>query len=282
MKYSIALDIGATKILGGIIVRNKVVYKIKKPTQSKAGKVKVLKNIISIVNELVDYEKKKRNKLQKIGIGIAGQVDYEKGIVLSTANFGKDFKNIKLVDILNKEFKVSVSLENDVKCFLQGEMKHGIGRNMRDVIGLTFGTGIGGAIVTNGQMWRGKDNTAGEVGHMRITGQWIGQPSKCGCGQKYCWETVASGKAWHKLYKKYNKKKADEIVVANIVTGLMNLSYAFNPQVFILGGGLTEHKDLLSKIRKEFNKQAIWPWFKKIRIVRAKMEDDAILLGAIL
>jgi len=277
-KYQIALDIGATKILGASMQGKKIIKKIKKPTGAKSGKINVIKNISKVVNDLKipDY------RLTRIGIGIAGQVDNKKGIVLSTGNFSKDFKNVKLVQVLKNKFKVPVQIDNDVKNFVQAEMKYGVGKDYKNVIGLTFGTGIGGAVIMNNEMWRGMNNTAGEVGHMKISGQWIGNVPTCGCGEKYCWETVASGRAWQKLYKKYNKRRADEIITYNIVTGLLNLCYLTNPEIIILGGGLMEHGDMLGRIKKEFNKRCQWPWLKKTRITKARMGDEAILLGALM
>lgn len=274
----IALDIGATKILGASMQGKKVIQKTKRPTAAKAGKARVLKNITTVVENL----KIPGYRLTKIGIGLAGQIDNKNGVVLSTGNFGQDFKNVKLAKILNTKFKVPVKVDNDVKQFILAEAKWGAGKGYKNIVGLTFGTGIGGGIVMNNEMWRGMDNTAGEAGHMKIAGQWIGPAPICGCKQKYCWESMASGRAWQKLYKKYNKKKADEIIVHNIVTGLLNLCQIINPEIFILGGGLMEHGDMLPKIKKEFNSRCTHPWFKKTKIVRARLGDEAILLGALL
>lgn len=284
MKYSIALDIGATKILGAIVKNNKVEYTLKKPTQSRVGKVKIIKNIEKVIEELILWAEKKNKyrQLEKIGIGFAGQIDSKNGIILSTGNFSTDFKQVKLADILNKKFKVKVQLENDVKCFMKAEMKYGAGKKLNNAVGLTFGTGIGGAIMMNKKLWTGKDNTAGEAGFMKIAGSWVGAMPKSDNYKKYVWEEFASGRAWWNLKKKTSVKKADEIIISNIVVGLLNLSHILNPECFILGGGLMEHKDFVKKIRKEFNKQASWPWFKKIRIVRASLGENAILLGALL
>jgi len=277
-KYQIALDIGATKILGASMCGKKIITKIKKPTQSKAGKIKTLANINKVIENLLIPN----TKLIKIGIGIAGQVDNKTGIILSTGNFDKSFQNVKLAESLKKKYKCSVNIDNDVKCFLAAEMKYGVGRSFKNVIGLTFGTGIGGAIMENGELKRGMNNTAGEFGHMKISGHWLGSPPMCGCGEKYCWESMASGKAWQKLAKKYNKNKANEIIIYNIVTGLLNICYAFNPEVIILGGGLMEHPDMLPKIKKEFNSRCQFPWFKKVKLLKPSLKDEAILLGSLL
>ncbi len=280
MKYSITLDIGATKMLGGVVTKsNKVIKTLKKPTQAKSGKAKIIKNIINLI---ADLQAEQAGKLVSIGIGIAGQVNYEKGIVISTGNFGKDFKNVKLTEILRKEFKIPVQVDNDVKCFTKAEAKFGAGKGLKNIVGLTFGTGIGGGIFIDNKIWRGKDNTSSEFGHMKISGQWIGKAPICGCNSKYCWESVASGKAWQKIYKKTNRKKANDIIVHNIATGLLNLSLIFNPDVFILGGGLMEHKDIMPLIKKEFNSRVPWSHLKNVKILNAKLGDNAILIGAVL
>lgn len=282
MKYSIALDIGATKMLGGVITqsKNSPIRLVKKPTNSKSGKTKIIKNIINLIMEL---KSTKSDKLTNIGIGLAGQIDNSKGIVISTANFCKDFKNVKLAEILRKEFKVPVQVDNDVKCFVKAESKFGAGKGLKNIVGLTFGTGIGGGFFMDNKIWRGKDNTSAEVGHMKISGQWIDQAPICGCGSKYCWESVASGKAWQQIYKKTrSRKKADEIITHNIATGLLNLSLLLNPDVFIIAGGLMEHKDILVLIKKEFNSRVTWPHLKNVKIVNAKLGNNAILIGSLL
>lgn len=278
-KYAIALDVGATKIRAGIVVRNKILKTIKRPTQSKLGKKVVLKNIRDVITKL---KQEQTGQLEKIGVGIAGQVDRDQGLVRATGNFKADFKNVKLAGEIKKKWRVPVTVDNDVKCFTRAENAYGAGRGLQNVVGLTLGTGIGGGVVMNGQMWRGKNNTAGEFGHMKISGQWVGNLPTCGLGEKYCWESVASGRAWQGINKKYGKKKADEIIVFNIVTGLLNICYIINPEVIILGGGLLEHPDILPKIKKEFKKRALWSWLTQTKIVRAKLGDEAILLGALM
>lgn len=282
MSYSIALDIGATKTLGALVKNNRVLKKIKKTTNARANKEIILKGIKKIVKELMELPEIKNDSLKKIGVGIAGQVDQKKGLVLGTGNFSAEFKNIKLAEILAKEFKVKVIMDNDAHCFVLGESQLGAGLGIKNLVGLTFGTGIGGAILNQGALWRGQNNTAGEIGHMKISGQWIGPAPTCGCGQKYCFESVASGNAWHKINKKYGAKKADQVIIYNIVTGLNNLCQILNPEMFILGGGLMEHPGLLKKIKNEFLTRAEHAWFRPVKIVLPKLGDDAILLGSLM
>jgi len=188
-----------------------------------------------------------------------------------------------LSKILADKFKVPVLLNNDVKCFTKAEAKLGLGRNYKNVVGITFGTGIGGGIVSDNKLLVGKDNTAGEIGHMKIAGRWLSSVPTCGCGEKYCFEAVASAKAWLKLSKKYNEKKADEIIFYNIAVGLSNLAQIINPEIFILGGRLMKREKILMRIKQEFlNQVRNYPWLKNTKIVATKMGSEAILLGSLI
>ena len=275
-KYSIALDIGATKILTGLVSGNKIIKTIKKSSKSKSTNGEIIKNIKVVINQLWN------KNVKKIGIGVAAKVDLNNRTIISTTNFNPKFKNIKLADILKKEFKVPVLIDNDVKCFVKAENKYGYGRVYKNFVGLTFGTGIGGAIVCNKELLRGENNLAGEVGHMKISGGWIGAAPTCGCGEKYCWETLASGRAWQKIANKYGEKKANKIIIPNITTGLINLATILNPEAFVLGGGLMEHLHILKEIRTEFYKQNTQPLLRKTQIVKSKLGDNTILLGSLM
>ncbi|MFH1610331.1 MAG: ROK family protein [Patescibacteria group bacterium] len=275
-KYSIALDIGATKTLAGLVSGNKIIKTIKKTSKSQKTNNEIIKNIKYIINQLWN------KNVKKIGIGIAAQVDIKNKSILTTTNFNPKFKNIKLVEILKKEFKVPVLIDNDVKCFVKAENQYGYGRVYDNFVGLTFGTGIGGAIVCNKKLLRGENNLAGEVGHMKISGGWIGAAPACGCGGKYCWETLASGRAWQKIANKYGEKKANKIIIPNIATGLVNLTTILNPEAFVLGGGLIEHAHILKEIRKEFYKQNTQSLLRKTQIVKSKLGDQTILLGSLM
>lgn len=273
--YSISLDIGATKTAAALLNGNKIIKKVVKPTGASQNKTKILKNISGLIRQLWIPN------VKKIGVGLAGQIDEKKGIVNSTGNFNRDFRQIKLAEILKKEFKVPVSLDNDVKCFALGEQKFGQGRYFNNFLALTFGTGIGGAIIFDKKLYRGANNLAGEFGHMKIAGAWSGEAPVCGCGQKYCFESLASGRAWHKLAKKYGAKGADKLVANNIAVGLANLATAFNPEAIIVAGGLMEHKGLFEKIRKEFNLKVPYSTLRQTRLIKSKLGENAILLGTL-
>lgn len=281
--YSIALDVGATKTVGATIVNQKIINLIKQPTNSQATKVKIVKQLEEIITALIKTEEVAGFKLEKIGLGLAGQIEAKNGVVIATTNFSTDFKNVKLSKILVDKFKVPVLLNNDVKCFTLAEAKFGLGRGYKNIIGLTFGTGIGGGIISNNTLLTGQNNMAGEVGHMKIAGHWLDGAPICGCGQKYCFEAVASAKAWLKLSKKIGEKKADEIICYNIGIGLSNLAQILNPEIFILGGRLMKREKILIKIKQEFlNQVKNYPLLKNTKIVATQMGSEAILLGSLM
>lgn len=283
MNYSIALDVGATKIVAATIINHKIVNLIKEPTIAKAGKIKIIKHLEEIIDNLSKKMAVADYQLEKIGLGVAGQIDQKNGLVIATTNFSSDFKNIKLAKILKTKFNVPVLINNDVNCFALAEAKYGLGVGFKNIIGLTFGTGIGGGLILNKEIFVGKDNTAGEIGHMKIAGHWLGGVPICGCGQKYCFEAVASAKAWLKLSKKFNEKKADEIVCYNIGVGLSNLAQILNPEIFVLGGRLLKREEILTKIKQEFLIQTKnSPWLKNTKIVASKLGSEAILLGSLM
>lgn len=272
--YIISLDIGATKIAAALIADNKVVKKFRKPTGASGTKIQIVANISSVIKQLW------LGNIKKITIGFAGQIDPKKGVIISTANFNPAFKQIPLAEILSKEFKVPVTIDNDAKCFALGELNFGEGKHFKNFIALTFGTGIGGGIIIDKKLVRGQDNLAGEFSHMKISGSWSGAIPVCGCGQKYCWETIASGRAWMKLQKKHGAKNANKIIAQNVAIGLANLSAIFNPEAFILAGSLMKNPGILGAIRKEYNQKVFNPALRKTKLINSKLRSDAVLLGA--
>ncbi len=275
-KYQIALDVGATKILGGLIVDNKIIKKTKRNTLAKNKKERIIANIKNTIHELW------LPGVKEIGIGLAGQIDFHTGEIISTTNFNHKFTHINLKEILQHEFKIPVLVDNDVKCLGLAENNYGIGKNYKNFIALTVGTGIGGALIFNHELYRGQDNLAGEFGHMCICGKWIGPAPLCGCGKKYCWETLASGRAWQKIAKKHSSSMADKIIIPNLVIGLYNLASIFNPQSFILGGGLLDHPKMLENIKKEFYLHTHTGVYRKIKFHKPALSDNAILLGSLI
>jgi len=289
MNYYIGVDIGATKIAAGLILGDKIIKKIERKTDAKKSKAFVLSNIISAIAEVYSP------KIKGIGIGIAGQINRKKGLVVSSPNFGKNFRNVELKKIIQRQFKKSTAVENDARCFTLGEAIYGQAKNYKQIAGLTLGTGVGGGLIINKKIYRGKDGLAGELGHMTIKAGGL----TCSCGQKGHLEIYASGTAMVKLYqqltgqkkdaffveKKFLKKDKNAIkvwqtMVEALATGLANIINIFNPEIIVLGGGLSRVNSLINPAIKLARKKAAYPKLSQTKIVISKLKSDAALLGA--
>ncbi|MFH1390361.1 MAG: ROK family protein [Candidatus Margulisiibacteriota bacterium] len=192
--------------------------------------------------------------------------------------------------ILEKEFSRPVFIDNDANCAALAEARFGAGVGRRHFIYITVSTGIGGGIIINGQLYRGANGSAGEFGHMIIDSQGL----TCGCGNVGCFEAMASGTAVRKragmdgasveLAARQGDKKALAVINETahyLAIGISNLVNIFNPELVILGGGVSKMRELLlNPVRKEFKKYALYLPAKSVKIVRAKLGTNAGILGA--
>lgn len=312
-KLAVGIDFGGTKILAGVInvETGKLVGTGKKKTRQPHEQDDLIKRIASVVDEALDEAKVDAKKLVGIGIGAAGMVNREKGILLNAVNLG--LQELPLTQPLSDLYKVPARLGNDVEVATLGELKFGAGRGCNDFCCIFVGTGIGSGIVCGGEQYRGFSGTAGEIGHIPIEPN--GRP--CGCGGMGCLEAYASRTAVAKqivadvsrgmdsvvrdkidMTKGILRSKAlsqavqagDEVVVRAVTdaarymgSGLAVVSNFLNPQRIILGGGLVEALDSYFEIAK---KEAMFKGLriatKKLEIVKAELGDYAGIIGAAL
>src|SRR5688572_3865616 len=243
----IGVDAGGTKIRAGAVTkRGKILTSTKILTETARGRSIVLKNIVNSVRQVWSKD------VKAIGVGIAGIVDHKKGIYRQGPNFPTAFKNVPVAALLRKAFKVPVTVDNDVHCFTLAEAKFGAAKRFSSVVGLTLGTGVGGGIVIDGKLYRGRNNAAGEFGHATIG---FGQNAVCGCGRRGHLEAFASGSAMRKLYKtasgvtmepleielaaKAGNAKAKKVVAVMadaFAEGLAGIIHSFNPDIIVVGG----------------------------------------------
>ena len=284
-KYSIGIDIGGTKILTAIVDKSngEVISFVKKKTKKDKGEEKIIKKIVNSINEVLEQANFTLDNIENIGIGAAGQIDREKGIILNAPNL--DCSNVKIKEIIEKIFKKEVFLGNDVEIATVGELYFGAGKNESDFVCIFVGTGIGSGIVQNGKLRYGSTGTAGEIGHIIVDVG--GRP--CGCGGYGCLEAYASRLAIEKRiigalkkgrvsnivnYLKDNKhiktsmirkslENKDELITQILLeaseylgAGLASVINFYNPSKIILGGGLInavdffyEHSIQVAKIK---------------------------------
>lgn len=153
----IGLDIGGTKIHLGLVQHGAILREIKIPTSAQSGKEQILREIIEGIQQLMDPE------VTGIGVGVPGLVDEENGVVFDVQNI-PDFTQIPLKSCLEEYFGKPVYLTNDANSFILGEKLYGQAQPYRNVVGLTLGTGLGGGIISNNQLYSGAFSAAGEFG----------------------------------------------------------------------------------------------------------------------
>ena len=287
-KIIIGIDLGGTKIAAaasdecGCILSEIIV-----PTEANKGKKQVVLNIVKAI-ECLSHSLK--SKISSIGIGVPGPIDYKKGLVINPPNL-PGWKKVNLKEELSKFFKVPIFIDNDANCAALGEALFGAGQKANDFIYITVSTGIGGGIIIDRKIYRGANGSAGEFGHMIIDPNGY----KCGCGNHGDLEAMASGTsirtrsgedamAIH-IKAQQGDKKAIKVINETayyLGIGIANLVNIFNPELVVVGGGLSNMGELLLKpTRQEFNKHALALPKKSVKIVRAKLRARAGLLGAI-
>ncbi len=219
--------------------------------------------------------------IKSIGIAFPGPTDFERGLVLDASNFR--IKNFPLADKIRDAFGIQTLVDNDVNLGVLGEAWKGAAKGYSNVLGIMIGTGIGGGIIVNGQIYRGRNKTAGEIGHMVLN---LDSNTECGCGQYGCFEALASRKAmarelsrrkraggsqdrlWaennllsNQIAAYYRQGDADAVAVVNRAAeicgkGVFTLLNLFNPEIIVFNGGFIQQlgEVFLGPVREEANK----------------------------
>lgn len=312
-KLAVGIDFGGTKILAGVvnIETGQLIGTAKKKTRQPNEQDSITKRLCAVVDEALADAKIDARRLVGIGIGAAGMVDRQKGILLNAVNLG--LQETPLTDPLSGRYGVPCRLGNDVEVATLGERYFGAGRGCDNFICIFVGTGIGSGIVIEGKQYRGASGTAGEIGHIVLFPN--GRP--CGCGAFGCLETYASRTAIAKqivsdvqrgvdtvvrdkidMTKGILRSKVlsnaleagDEVVTRAIFDaarymgmGLATATNLVNPKRIILGGGLVEAVDEYFKVAvKEARYRGLRLATRKLEIVKAELGDYAGIVGAAL
>jgi glucokinase len=303
-EFAIGIDIGGTHISGAIvnqkgIIKPKKTIRFIKPPDGKQG----LRLIKQLIKGLVRLSSRSIGQLKSVaGIGIAcpGSVDFDKGIVLADSPNLVGWKGTNLKKPLEGTFRLPVFIDNDANLAAWGEKTFGAGKNTKNLICLTLGTGIGGGIIINNEIYRGSHFYAGEIGHIKV----LPDGPLCSCRQRGCLESLASASAIIRNYKFFTSsqwaginsaktvfdkarrgdKTAKEIIKrANYYLGIAiaSLINIFDPQMVILCGGLAQSGNILIKKVNQIVRQNIMPHhLREPHILSGKLGPDAGLLGA--
>ena len=191
VRYAVGIDLGGTRIKGALVDgQGNLVTATKTGTAAAQGVDAVIERIRRLIAELL-RSVPKGGTVVGIGLAVPGVIDMPSGTVLFLPNLPGGWSNVPLARLVGEHFGLPTHLLNDARAATLGEKRFGAGRNSRNMVCLTLGTGIGGGIIINDQLYFGSEGTAGEVGHQTV--ELHGPP--CNCGNEGCVEALASGPA---------------------------------------------------------------------------------------
>ncbi len=294
-KIALALDLGGTNLRLAAVGEDGAVYSRSRaatPTQSSSGE------IVDLIVRLADECRREApagTDVFAIGAAAPASIDQAAGVLTQLPNLPA-LDGLSLRDILSQRLGVPAILENDATAAALGENWRGASRNLDDSICVTLGTGVGGGLIINGQPFRGKDGTAGEVGHICVEAE--GLP--CGCGGRGCVEQYASATAIVRManeagldvrssrdvYDAAIAGDANAIAVFDrmgsyLGIGLSSLINVLNPEMIVICGGVSAALELfIGSVNREVKVRAFSEPAMRAKIVRGELGDDAGILGA--
>jgi len=318
--YSLGIDFGGTKVLAAVVdlADGKVIGTAKRRTRSEDGPDELMTRLFEVGEAAIkDAATNKKANIVGVGVGIAGQVDPAKGILLGAPNLSQATVNLPMARLLRDRFGVPAALRNDVQIAAMGEARFGAGKSVADFLCIFVGTGVGGAIVRNGEVIRGSGGSAGEIGHLVIHAN----GRLCGCGGRGHLEAYASRTAITRSIMGDLKRgrestlakhlpdlnqdapggtalrsgvlaeaidEGDELAIEAIHDAGRYLGYGLasainllNPSKVILGGGVIEAVELLFEVAESrARREALPAAARHVEIVRAGLGDNAGVVGA--
>jgi glucokinase len=309
---AIGIDIGGTKVAAGLVdIDGQVLRRARRETPHRSQSPQVVEDTIAeVIAELRDEWD--HREAMAIGIGAAGFVDDTGSSVLFAPHLS--WRHEPLRSAMRRRTGLPVVVENDANAALWAEARFGAGQGESTIVCINLGTGIGGAVLVEGQMYRGRFGVAGEFGHMQV----VPGGHRCECGNRGCWEQYASGNALVREARELAAARSPvahgllelvdgdaSLITGPLVTqaakdgdpaaqelfedvgrwlgiGVANLAAAFDPGLFVIGGGVSEAGELLlGPAREAFRRHLTGRGFRpEAPLVRAQMGNEAGLIGA--
>ena len=281
----LVFDIGGTSIKYGVCVDDQLQEVKETPTNASLGGRHIVETLISLIKEQADYD--------AIGISTAGQVNSKEGFIIYANQNIPNYTGTQIKKELEELFHVPVTVENDVNAAAMGEAIYGAGKDYKQFLMLTYGTGVGGATVTDKEVYYGSSYSASEFGAI-ITHSDVrlaGNDYFDGCYEKYASTTGLVKMAMEynpelnngrKIFENLDDPKVNEILdrwVDEIMLGLATLTHIYNPPCIILGGGIMVQPLIMRKI-EEKKSRFIMPSFAHVNLIPAALGNSAGLLGA--
>lgn len=299
MKNVVCFDVGGTFIKYAIINSDgKILLKDKFPTPRYNCKVSIPEEMMKIIENL-----RGQFSIDSVGICTAGLVDSKNGVVTVAYNF-HEYSGARLAETIEQKTGLRTFVENDVNAAALGEMWIGAAKGESTFVCIALGTGVGGAIVINGNVFGGVSGAAGEIGHIIVNQQ----GEQCSCGSKGCYERYSSTSAFIRDYVNSAAKlgiKVDEAeingekimmlvksgdslavevykrFVDNIATGIVSITHLLDPGLIVVGGGISaQGKTFFEDLNSSFRERVISSYASHTKIVKAQLGNDAGIYGA--
>ncbi|WP_058302620.1 ROK family protein [Gorillibacterium timonense] len=309
--YRIGIDLGGTAIKSAIFDANmQPVLERCDPTEAAMGPQHVLHKITRIVQQMLAELSISESSVACMGMGIPGLLDPESGLSFFSPNF-PEWENIHVVNEMKQAFAFPIFIDNDVRVNLYGEWLFGAGLDSKNILMVTLGTGLGSGIVVDGAMLYGKTASAGEIGHMNMYRE--GRP--CRCGSSGCLGRYVSAIGMVRTFTERLEHGAESVILAwtgndhSRITaqmiseaydtgdalaievmhetgvllgfGLSNAINLLNPELVIIGGGMSAAGDrLLTSVRETVKSHSLQVSSQACRIVPAALGGEAGMVGA--
>jgi glucokinase len=307
MAYTIGVDVGGTKVLGGVVDESGTVVKTARRDTPREGGSALTQAIADVAKELMA-----EFTIDSVGVSAAGFVSSDRKTMLATPNIA-GWNGVDLDYQLTSLIGLPVVIENDANAAAWGEARFGAGRGKRHMLMLTVGTGIGGGIVVNGELYRGAFGTAAEIGHIRV----VPEGHLCGCGARGCFEQYGSGNALMRHVREAiaaspdiarnllsrgdgtlegltgkaitdAARDGDAVALAAFNTtaqwlgaGIASLAVVLDPECVVIGGGVIDAGEILLKPTREALERSM-PFAGKHpypEIIGAQLGNEAGLVG---
>lgn len=279
-----ALDIGGTSIKSGIWDGAEVSEQKEWDTNAKNGGACLMERVKEILQTY--------GRFDAIGISTAGQVDTQNGSIYYANENIPGYTGMKVKEILEAEFNVPVAIENDVNAAAVGELHFGAAKGAEDFLCLTYGTGVGGAIVMGGEICHGSTWSGGSFGGIVVHPEAVTAGEDfSGCYEKYASATALvkraaevdasldNGRAVFAASARSEIKEAIDAWIDELVYGLISLIHIFNPSDIVLGGGVLAQNYVMEEVRKRVLAR-VSPGFRRVHLRQAGLGNQAGLMGA--
>ena len=307
----IGIDLGGTKISTALVSSaGEIIAHDYQETRVAEGQDAVIGRTLDAARRVMAQAEVEPSQVAAVGIGAPGPLEIETGILVAPPNF-PDWERVPLKQLIEDGLGITAFIENDANAAALGEHLFGAGRGVEHMIYVTVSTGIGGGLILNRELYHGANGMAGEIGHMTI----IPCGPLCGCGDRGCLEAVASGTAIARRARERVARSVPtllaelaegdpERITAKLVAeaasqgdveaqeilaeamnylgiGMANLVNLFNPQLIVIGGGLTNIGEaLFGPVRRTIDRRAFPVPAQAVRVVRAALGDNVGVLGA--